>query len=201
MIPLPSRRSVLLLLFVAVAVTALVVRRASWSPDDFRDLHDSVAEHERLALSPGHAALLESGRCTVCHVSHSAQERRALWGGERASGAGFIPASIDSGGGKTGMCLSCHDGATARPLTAHAGPAYGMASAAGPDMASAHPVGVDYMAAVRRDPGSYNDPFANPRIVLEDGKVGCVSCHATHDAATVAAGSVRHEVCVECHRR
>ena len=57
------------------------------------------------------------------------------------------------------------------------------------------------MDAVRRDPNSYNDPATNSRIVLEDGLVGCVSCHATHDLSAVTAGNVRQDVCIECHRR
>jgi hypothetical protein len=38
-------------------------------------------------------------------------------------------------------------------------------------------------------------------IVLEEGKVSCLSCHATHDLGSVSVGSVRQEVCIECHRR
>lgn len=60
---------------------------------------------------------------------------------------------------------------------------------------------MDYLAVFRMKPDSYNDPTPNPKIVLEEGKVGCSSCHATHDLASVSGSNVRHEVCIECHRR
>jgi hypothetical protein len=144
-------------------------------------------------LSAGHASFA----CGACHIAHPAKAQRPLWQTQAASDPSlFVRESAAAGGVKTGLCMSCHDGTVAGTIKAHSLSADG--AGLGSNLGANHPVGGDYMAAVRRDPVSYNDPMSNTRIVLEDGKVGCISCHAAHD---VGAGSVRPEVCVDCHRR
>jgi hypothetical protein len=178
---------------LAAVIVALVVRapRFSRPPAGLPDLRDSVGDHATL-LSKGHASF----SCGVCHIAHPAKIVNPLWQKEGAGDPSqFVRDSATAGGVKTGLCLSCHDGTVAPTITAHT------ASSGGMDLGANHPVGIDYQAAVRRDPGSYNDPAMNGRIVLEEGKVACISCHATHDIGAVSGSSVRQEVCIECHRR
>jgi hypothetical protein len=180
------------LILVALA-TVFVLRapRVFRAPIGLTDLRDSVGDHATL-LSKGHASF----SCGVCHISHPAKAVRQLWQtGAGGDSSQFVRDSAAVGGVKTGLCMSCHDGTIAATITAHS------ASSGGTDMGANHPVGIDYLAAVRRDPGSYISPVSNARIVLEDGKVACISCHATHDAGSISGGSVRPEVCTECHRR
>ena len=183
--------------FVALlAARALRSPRVSRAPSDLTDLRDAVADHKAM-LSGGHASF----NCATCHFSHAVKPERPLWQKQGSIDAQlFVRDSEAAGGVKTGLCMSCHDGTIAPTIKAHALANGGRVSALGADPSANHPVGVDYMAALRRDPGSYNDPNMNGRIILEDGMVGCVSCHATHDV-TASAGNVRPEVCIDCHVR
>lgn len=178
-------------LVLATLVVALVLRAPSIfrAPPSIPDLHDSVGDHATL-LSKGHASFA----CGVCHIAHPAKTVNPLWQSGGGDSSQFMRDSAAVGGVKTGLCMSCHDGTIAATISAHS------ASGAGSGLGANHPVGMDYQAAVRRDPSSYNDPVSNGRIILEDGKVACISCHATHDTGAVSGSSVRHEVCIECHR-
>lgn len=195
--PWPLQLIVRSVLVFTVLVAALALREPR-RVEDFSDLRDSVGEHRAL-LSAGHASF----SCATCHISHAAKALTPVWQKRGVNDSTLFVRDADAVGGvKTGLCMSCHDGTIASALKAHT-------SASGDlrqpyqsmDMGAGHPVGVDYNAAVRRDSASYNDPVMNNRIVLEDGKVGCISCHATHDISAVSAGNVRPEVCLECHRR
>lgn len=184
------RRLPLLSALVFVSLVAALALRAPRPVEDVSDLRDSVGDHA-LLLSAGHASF----SCGTCHIAHPAKAQRPLWQKQAAADPSlFVRESAAAGGVKTGMCMSCHDGTVAGTIKAHAV----TASAGGMDLGANHPVGGDYMDAVRRDPVSFNHPASNTRIVLEDGKVGCISCHAAHDNS---AGSVRPEVCIDCHRR
>lgn len=179
---------------IAVALVLSVPRPVHRLPD----LRDSVSERHS-SIPAGHAAFA----CAACHFAHPAKAQRPLWQpGAGTDSTVFARDSQLAGGVKTGLCMSCHDGAVASSLASHGSSMGGPRLVAmGVEAGSNHPVGVDYMAAVRRDPGSYIDPSANPRIVLEDGKVGCMSCHATHDASSMGSVNLRPEVCIDCHVR
>ncbi|MCM2304062.1 MAG: hypothetical protein NDJ72_05125 [Elusimicrobia bacterium] len=191
--PWPRQLIVRSVVCLAVVGAALVLRapRVSPPPADIGDLRDSVGEH-RILLSGGHASFA----CGACHISHATKAARPLWQTAGTSDAGqFVKDSAAAGGVKTNLCMSCHDGTIAPTITAHS------VSGGGADLGANHPVGIDYRAAVTGNPGSFNDPESNPRIILEDGMVACISCHSTHDVSPASGGSVRHEVCIECHRR
>ena len=192
--------------FSGLALLALLVAsalRSPWPEDDFKGLRDSVSDHGAM-LSAGHSSLGQGAdSCVFCHFPHQTKAMRPLWLKEgKMDAAVFGRDSLQAGGAQTGLCLSCHDGTVAPALRAH----LVSSTDAGrhPHVEGSgnnHPVGVDYLTVFRLNPDAYNDPTLNPKIVLEEGKVGCVSCHATHDLSLVSAGNVRHEVCIECHRR
>lgn len=198
--PRPRRLAAIAVLG-AVSAFSYFTLSSPWSPDDFKDLRDSVSDHGAM-LSAGHASLgAGASSCVFCHFPHQAKAMRPLWLKEgKPDDAAFGRDSFQAGGVKTELCMSCHDGTVAPALRAHFTSAVGQQSHA-PGSSSNHPVGVDYLAAFRMAPESYNDPTLNPKIILEEGKVGCVSCHVTHDPSVVSAGNLRHEVCIECHRR
>ena len=194
------RRLVALSGFTVLFILGAVLFRAPWPADDFKDLRDSVGDHGSM-LSAGHASLgTGASSCVYCHLPHQAKSMRPLWLKEgNHDSTAFGRESMQAGGVQTDLCMSCHDGTVAPALRAHYGSSGSKAHQSG---ASAnHPVGVDYLSVFRLKPDSYNDPTLNPKIILEGGKVGCVSCHATHDPSVVSAGNIRQEVCTECHRR
>lgn len=201
-IPRPRRLAAIVVVGAIGALLSLSPR-GPWPDGDFKDLRDSVGDHAS-ALSAGHASLGKgASSCVFCHFVHNAKAQRPLWQKEgRSETTSFSADSARFGGQKTGLCLSCHDGSIASTLNTHGGsPSSSRSQYRSPDMSASHPVGVDYMAVSRARPDEYNDSTLNPKIVLEEGKVGCVSCHATHDPATLSASNVRQEVCIECHRR
>lgn len=200
--PRPRRLAAIVMLG-AISVFSYFTLRSPWSADDFKDLRDSVGDHFS-ALSAGHASLGKGvSSCVFCHFVHNTRAQRPLWLKEgRSETTAFSADSARFGGQKTGLCLSCHDGSVASTLSAHFGPSSSSRSRyQSLDLSAGHPVGVDYLTVSRARPDEYNDPTLNLKIVLEEGKVGCVSCHATHDPATLSASNVRQEVCIECHRR
>ncbi|HAZ09394.1 MAG TPA: hypothetical protein DCZ01_12955 [Elusimicrobia bacterium] len=177
--------------------------RAPWPENDFKDLRDSMSDHGSM-LSAGHASLGKgASSCVFCHFSHQTKIQRPLWMKEgRLDSSAFGRESLRVGGAKTGLCLSCHDGSIAPALKSHSSLAAGSRRQfQAIDFGAGHPVGVDYLAAFHRSPDDYNDPALNPKIILEEGKVGCPSCHVTHDLNAVSASNVRDEACMDCHRR
>lgn len=165
-------------LIISVAVQARRARRVN----PFAELRDAVASDP--PLSPGHAGLARDGRsaCSYCHVAKAAPPPMFMrWGGvgwERSA-----PAVVPD----TAVCLSCHDGALAS-----------MASVHGPQ---SHPIGVDYALAARKSPERFNDIAALGEVRLEDGKVGCLSCHAVHKPSDASSRrTVIESSCQTCHR-
>jgi len=82
-------------------------------------------------------------------------------------------------------CLACHD-------------RHGGSSAAG-----AHPVDVAYARPSRTSLRSGPETF-NAAIVLQGGKVGCLTCHdpkaaTLHHLAAPTRGEVAKRLCVACH--
>ena len=184
---------------VFLSILGAVAFSVPWPEEDMRDLHDSVGEHGA-ALSAGHATLGE-GSCVYCHFSHPAKAQRPLWQTQGDMDAAmFARESMQAGGVKTGLCLSCHDGTVASVLRAHSSsPSSSRPRSQSVDLGANHPVGVDYMSVVNSRPDVYN-PASSPGIILEDGKVGCVSCHSTHDLGALSADNARADVCTACHR-
>ena len=73
-------------------------------------------------------------------------------------------------------CMECHNGeggASHIALKSADMPTQIMGS-----LSANHPVGMDYNALAYREPYSYQSTASlDPRVLLVDGKVGCVSCH------------------------
>lgn len=192
--------------FLSLVAALCLLARLGWrapepepSLEGFRDAISDLPAHR----AGGHAAVLGEGpaSCVHCHISHAAKARKPAWQSQGVLGAGaFARDAKRAGGEKTGMCMSCHDGTIASAIKGHALAQTGAGSVAQGNMGAAHPVGVDYMAAYARDPGSFNHPSSSVQIVLEDGKVGCVSCHSAHDGV-MSARNLRQEICIACHAR
>ena len=82
-------------------------------------------------------------------------------------------------------CMQCHNGST--------GPRINMKHVGAPmqfrGVSIDHPVGMDYGQYAAKRPESYVMPTRmDARILLEDGKVTCVSCHQTESEPVAQSG-------------
>ncbi len=82
------------------------------------------------------------------------------------------------------FCLGCHDAVLAR------------------HMKTDHPIDVDYsLARVKRNSAlKYISPW-DPVIKLENGRVGCTSCHNRNSRlpARLAVSNAGSQLCLACH--
>jgi predicted CXXCH cytochrome family protein len=145
--------------------------------------------------------------CQPCHVPHRAdQTKMPKWGGPSTIRSD-PPADRGRPGPLSRMCLSCHDGNTARdtfgdetggmPLPARS------RIAADGDLRNDHPVGARYPTGDRKfQPLSRVEQF--DRIRLFDGKVECSSCHDPHDSYDqpylLVMPNDESQLCMSCHR-
>lgn len=123
----------------------------------------------------------------------------------------------------TASCLACHDGSIGRDILAATPrrtsvlvdaaappPAFAAELAffqpapleRGPAWGNDHPIEIDYLEAYQRSPRSLEHPSQlDPRVRLEDGKVGCGSCHdlSSEQPARLVEPSSVTSLCRSCH--
>jgi predicted CXXCH cytochrome family protein len=81
-------------------------------------------------------------------------------------------------------CEGCHDGVIA------------------PDIRLNHPIGIDYRWAQLRSRGKLKDiTQLGSSIVLEDGRIGCLSCHSPESniRGKLAVSNAGSRLCFSCH--
>ncbi|MBI5882695.1 MAG: hypothetical protein HZB91_06275 [Elusimicrobia bacterium] len=147
--------------------------------------------------------------CSTCHSAHAAKKAQPLWArnnpsstyavwngndttGAALTGTGNYVAAAAFAGSNSGMCLSCHDGATAVGGSMYTTGAANL----GTDLKKSHPVGFVYNGT------GANGLLATPDVdtPLEGTAVGCTSCHSMHSSATgVVKLQRKAEVCLGCH--
>lgn len=151
------------------------------------DLRDALSDNGASDVAQRHSRLVADPKaaCALCHLPHRVQDRRPAWAGLEAGpseAAGSLP--------DTAVCLSCHSS----PATGSLGSV--------PGLRGNHPVGMDYRVAWMGHPDQYRSPDGNPDIRLEDGKVGCLSCHRLHAGGSAQArAGVVENACEACHNR
>ena len=109
--------------------------------------------------------------------------------------AGTLPAVQLPAASLSSTCMQCHNGS--------AGPHINMKPAGTPMQFSGtsidHPIGMDYDQYAYKRPESYVLPARmDGRILFEDGKVTCVSCHQT-EATPVALSSIAQTDTPHCN--
>jgi hypothetical protein len=88
---------------------------------------------------------------------------------------------------KAGDCMRCHNGSAGSRI--HMKPAGTPMQFRG-HMSIDHPVGMDYGQYSRKNPSAYVRAVGlDKRILLEDGKVTCVSCHTTQKQSPNLSGA------------
>jgi predicted CXXCH cytochrome family protein len=103
-------------------------------------------------------------------------------------------------------CLGCHDGVLAKNVTS---PYQDLAVSLGPlspvgygNHQANHPIGMDYAASFLKQRGALRPMAALPPSVrLEDGRVGCISCHNSSSLlpAKLAMSNKGSALCSACH--
>jgi predicted CXXCH cytochrome family protein len=163
-----------------------------------RDFADDFLQGRGTLVRPDYSEF-----CARCHSDRNlSQASEAHWLG--TSVAHVKPTSRGSGGGtldaESRRCLECHDGVSASEALNPTGPARGTGMG---DVATNHPVGVQYPSAARRGSGTrYRPASLLPREVqLPGGAVSCVSCHnlyapGKNHLTVPIEGS---ELCFTCH--
>lgn len=106
----------------------------------------------------------------------------------------------------TRFCLTCHDGTMATNIF---GQYFGAArdSFRGETPSNfcstvSHPVGIDYRLAQLNSGGKLRDPLLlDPLVKLENGLVGCTSCHDSNSGLTakLVMPNTGSRLCFACH--
>ncbi len=159
--------------------------------------------------------------CAVCHVLSSGQPANPAWMASLPSSASYrlyggatLDAWVQPPDGSSLMCLGCHDGLSA-PDIGHA------PKSLGTDLSNDHPISFVYDGALAFRDGSLADPGAEmvtlqgpggnmvtgtiEQLLLEGGKVQCVSCHDVHDRygnpGYLKIANTGSALCLTCHRK
>jgi predicted CXXCH cytochrome family protein len=94
--------------------------------------------------------------------------------------------------GRAAVCISCHDGKTAKHVSF---------CAAKCDYAGSHAVMKDYPPAGRADKFAPATVLQAKGINLEDGKVTCISCHDLRKTGRyhLVMSNKQSRLCLACH--
>lgn len=99
------------------------------------------------------------------------------------------------------LCLGCHDGATAQDISVDVRndpfTARNKFATAGSD----HPIGMDYKQYVSFSK-NYK-PMTNPKMILVNGKVGCLTCHDPFnpEKGHLVMSDAQSALCLTCHNK
>ena len=165
------------------------------------DMRDALNLDATLPSDDPHAKLAASTAqtCIYCHPARGAAAARPKWGeGEPWKSESHASAVPDSG-----VCLSCHDGSLAGNSKSYVSVDASRYVADGSArLGDSHPIDVSYMAAYAMQAGAFRHPSEDPGIRLEDGKVGCISCHTIHGPRQPGARpGIIETACESCHIR
>jgi len=166
--------------------------------------------------------------CVFCHTPHGADTSVAdapLWNHFTTTQTftTYTSASLDgtvtAPSGRSKLCLSCHDGATA--IDAYGGAttgtpmAAGIAANLGTDLSNDHPVSVTYEdaanggtdAGLRAADAAVGTSVTNGGVTLPlyTDKVECASCHDVHNGSgfnpMLRADNTGSALCLVCHNK
>jgi doubled CXXCH motif protein len=98
-------------------------------------------------------------------------------------------------------CLTCHDGVSGSAVNVNVPGTPGESRPGARFLTSNHPIGMNY-AGYTRAGGKFKEiaPF-DGKILLTDGRVGCLSCHnpLNPEKSHLAVSDVRSGLCLSCH--
>ena len=174
--------------------------------------------------------------CVACHTPHKADTTTTdapLWNHKNSTATYTMYSSATLNatglavGGRSKLCLSCHDGTVAVDNFGGVATPSTFITAAnnlGNNLGDDHPVGFTYNTALATADGSLEDPATKTvtigtgtttktgtiaSVMLFAGKMECSTCHDVHNTFTVGAagtGMVKisnagSALCIACHKK
>lgn len=151
--------------------------------------------------------------CLPCHTPHNANMEVAnstLWNHQVTSAiyqlytSSTLNAFPGQPGGKSKLCLSCHDGTVA--IDNHSGIITGTRfigpGRVGPDLRMHHPISFEYNSSLATADGELFDPSTTlsglgstiEDDLLENGQLQCTSCHDVHITRNTQGCAGCHDV-------
>ena len=171
------------------------------------------------------AGVGDARECEVCHVLATGQPSDPAWMTSLPAAARYrvygedrrsrtLDAIVGPPDGSSLMCLSCHDGTAASDIGHSPRPV-------GSDLSDDHPISFVYDSDLAARDGFLADPSTEvialqaldgrllsgtiEQLLLEGGKVQCVSCHDAHDRfgqrSLLKVTDERSVLCEVCHRK
>ncbi len=146
--------------------------------------------------------------CSSCHVnSNSTSNEHWLFStrahlqvsGGKSSTSNELNRPLKTIDQESRTCLTCHDDITTSISFSAASLGE---KAIWRNQMKSHPIGTDYVSAVRRNPSYKNTPFnGNSRVRLFNDKIGCGSCHSLYAETQyhLVADYQDSTLCRKCH--
>lgn len=168
--------------------------------------------------------LFAYNKCTTCHGAHKVARKSQLWNrsdpgatgwlvwngtdaGQALDGTNNTVTAANFVASASGMCMSCHDGVTALGKTADGLSDVFMKTGVRPNwgknLADSHPVGKTFTfdGVLFQSSLSAGNTAAGSNVAVENGAVGCTSCHSMHSSGDNDKILRTGEVCVACHKK
>jgi len=98
-------------------------------------------------------------------------------------------------------CLSCHDGLQATDVSVDYRSRPGSSRTGRPVSGKDHPIGMDYASYAAFGRGYKPASMLNLKMVLVNGKVGCLTCHnpLNPEKSHLVMSDYRSALCLTCH--
>ncbi len=98
-------------------------------------------------------------------------------------------------------CLSCHDGVGASDVSVDYRSRPGSSRTGRLFNGNDHPIGMDYASYASFGRGYKQASMLNPKMLLVNGKVGCLTCHnpLNPDKSHLVMSDYRSALCLTCH--
>jgi predicted CXXCH cytochrome family protein len=162
--------------------------------------HEFKAAPTSKAQSSLRAALGDSNLCTSCHTVRRDDEGSRLAHAIRvgtAHGQSAPSRTPHRSAAASLECMTCHDGVIGRD--GHS-PSQGTLAGSGLDLG--HPVRVNYANAQTSSPTLVPAALLNGALSLENGEVGCTSCHDAFSTlrSSLVIDNRGSALCLSCHR-
>ena len=143
------------------------------------------------------------GFCLMCHdmeFFRQMDDRGAALSGAHLETRSTGPRRSDLIDEVSLACLDCHDGTVSIDVVSSIRPVSGFVSHGG---GVSHPIGSMYEKKAARDSSYSPVSLLPPQILLPEGRLGCVSCHAPykekHGSLVIAREGSR--LCFACHKK
>lgn len=159
--------------------------------------------------------------CVVCHTPHSGDTsgNAPLWNHATTTAtftmytSSTMDATSTSPGGRSKLCLSCHDGTVALDSFGGNTGTTSISGAAllGTDLGNDHPISITYDSALATTDGELSDPTTAlsdlgstiEQDMLFSSMMECSSCHDVHNSAGVpdllVKANTGSALCLTCH--